>query len=97
MRDTYEAEEMILAMAQIVRENRALRQEINELRLNAAKHDAYMRSLNSKEAEKEYAILCDIERHNISCNLVRSCGWLSNQDYIDDWESEFERRMKGGA
>lgn len=97
MRDTYEAEEMILAMAQIVRENRALRQENNELRLREAKHDAYMRSLTNKAAEKEYEILCDIERHNISCDLVRSNGWLSNQDYIDDWEAELERRMKQGA
>lgn len=97
MRDTYEAEEMILAMAQIVKENRALRRENNELRLKAAKHDAYVRSFTNKEAEKEYETLCDIERHNMSCNLVRSCGWLSNQDYIDDWEAELERRMKQGA
>ena len=97
MRDTYEAEEIILAMAQIVKENRALRREVNELRLREAKHDAYMRSLTNKTAEKEYEILCDIERNNLSCNVVRSNGWLSNQDYIDDWEAEFERRMKEGA
>ena len=97
MGDTYEAEEMILAMAQIVKENRALRREVNELRLREAKHDAYMRSLTHKSAEREYEILCDIERHNMSCNVVHSNGWLSNQDYIDDWEAEFERRMREGA
>lgn len=97
MRDTYEAEEMILSMAQIVRENRALRREVSELRLKEAKHDAYMRSLTNKAAQKEYEILCDIEHHNISCDMVRSNGWISNQDYIDDWQAEFERRMKEGA
>ena len=97
MGNTYDAEEMMLAMAQIVHENRALRQENNELRLKVAKYDAYVRSFSNKSAEKEYEILCDIERHNLSCNLVRANGWLSNQNYIDDWEAELKRRMEEGA
>ena len=90
MFDKYEIEEIILGMARIVHENRRLRAEIEELSLSCAKYEALAHGKH-----KEYEILADIEMHNASVRSCHSNGWLTNQDYIDDWEAEFERRMKG--
>lgn len=59
MRDTYEAEEMILAMAQIVNENRALREENKKLRLKEKEYDAILKNMTDKAAQignKEHRI-----------------------------------------
>lgn len=97
MMDMYEIENMILGMAQLVYENRALRKENNDLRLAKAKHEAFMSSMvgaNSSEAKKRYEILSEIENENITANLCASAGWETNRDYIFDWEEELERRMR---
>lgn len=85
----YEIEEMILGIADLVHENRMLRNKLEELSLSNAKHEAL-----AFGKHKEYEILSDIEMHNISVRSCHSNGWLTNQDYIDDWEEEFNRRMK---
>ena len=89
MFDRYEIEEIILGMAKIVHENRMLRNELEEMSLSRAKYEAL-----SHGKHREYEVLADIEMHNASVSSCHSNGWLTNQDYIDDWEEEFERRMK---
>lgn len=88
MFDRYEIEDMILGMAEIVKENRALRNVVNELQMESEKYKAYFFGEHQK-AE----ILSDIEIHNASVRSMRSMGWLTNQEYIEDWETELERRM----
>lgn len=93
----YEIENIILGMAELVHENRALRRENNDLRLTVAKHDAFVSSLvggNTSEAKKRYDVLSDIERQNSTANLCESAGWETSQKYIYDWEDEAERRMR---
>ena len=89
----YEIEDMILGMADIVKENRALRKRVNDLGLEVVINDAQHRSYRSAEAEKEYKILQDIQRNNLSCSIAESSGWLTNQEYIDDWGRELRARM----
>ena len=91
----WEIEEMILGMAQIVQENRLLRKENNELRLEVARHNAFCDSLvtSKPDAKRKYDILSDIERQNRSVNLCDACGWITSEDYIDDWEAELKRRL----
>ena len=94
--DMYEIEDIILGMAQLVHENRALRKENNDLRLTVAKHDAFVSSLvggNTSEAKKRYDVLSEIERQNGAANLCAAAGWETNQRYIHNWEEEAERRM----
>lgn len=88
MFDRYEIEEMILGMAEIVKENRALRKALNEEQMESEKYKAYFFG-DSKKAE----ILSDISIHNASVASTRSMGWLTNEEYIEDWEAELERRM----
>lgn len=84
-----EIEELILGMAELVRENRMLWKKLDELSLSNAKNEAL-----AFGKHKEYEILSDIEHHNISVESCHSRGWLTNQDYIDDWQAEFRRRME---
>ena len=86
-------EDIILGMADLVKENRVLRKRVNDLELEVAINDAQHRSYSSAEAEKEYKILQDIQRNNIACSLAESNGWLTNQDYIDNWSRELRERM----
>ena len=88
-----EIEDIILGMADIVKENRALRKRVDELELEIAINQAHTRSYRSAEAEKEYKILEDIQRNNFSCSIAESNGWLTSEDYIDDWRRELHRRM----
>ena len=88
MFDRYEIEDIILGMAQIVKENRVLRQALNEEQMESEKYKAYFYGDHEK-AE----ILSDISVHNASVKSTRSMGWLTNQEYIEDWETELERRM----
>lgn len=87
--DIYEIENIILGMAEIVKENRAMREVIDELRLECEKYKAYFYG-ESDKAE----ILSDISMNNASVKSMKSAGWLTNQEYIDDWESELHRRLK---
>lgn len=94
--DMYEIENIILGMAQLVHENRALRRENNDLRLTVAKHDAFVSSLvggNNSEAKKRYDVLSEIERENSAVSLCEAAGWETNQRYIRNWEEEAERRL----
>ena len=43
--------------------------------------------------EKEYKILQDIQSNNFSCSIAESNGWLTSEDYIDDWRHELNKRM----
>ena len=89
----HEIEEIILGMGDIVKENRMLRKRVNELELEVAMNDAHMRSYRSIEAEKEYKILQEIQSNNLSCVIAASNGWLTSEDYIDDWRHELHKRM----
>lgn len=88
MFDRCEIENMILGMAEVVKENRALREVVNELQMECEKYKAYFFG-ESDKAE----ILSDISLHNASVRSMQSAGWLTNQEYIEDWEAELERRM----
>ena len=86
-------EDIILGMADVVKENRILRKKVDELELEVALNDAHMRSHRSIEAEKEYKILQEIQSNNLSCAIATSNGWLTSKDYIDDWRHELYKRM----
>lgn len=88
----YEIEEIILGMAKIVRENRALRKENNDLRLKSAREKARNDSFFSKDAALDYEILSNIIDNNNSVESCASNGWLTNMDYIENWELELIRR-----
>lgn len=93
--DMYEIENIILGMAQLVHENRALRKENNDLRLTVARHDAFTSSLvGNSEAKKRYDVLCDIEDKNRRVSLCDSAGWITSEVYIYDWEAEADRRLR---
>lgn len=89
----HEIEDMILGMADLVKENKMLRKRVDELELEVAMNDAHMRSYHSIGAEKEYKILQEIQSNNLSCAIAASSGWLTSEDYIDDWRHELHRRM----
>ena len=89
MRDIWEIEDIILGIADIVKENRALRQANNELKMECEKYKAYFYG----DLEKG-KILSDITIHNASVMSCESMGWLTNQEYIDDWEIELKRRLQ---
>ena len=89
----HEIEDMILGMADLVKENRLLRKRVDELELEVATNDAFMRSHCSSEAEKEYNILRDIQSNNLSCAIAASNGWLTSEDHIHDWRKELHKRM----
>ena len=95
--DRWAVEEMILGMARIVQENRFLRKENNDLRLEIARHNSFCDSLvtSKPDAKRRYDILCEIERQNRTADLCDACGWETNLDYIEDWEAELELRLKG--
>ena len=86
-------EDMILGMADLVKENRMLRKCVDELELQLAIESAQQKSYRSAEAKKEYDILCDIRRNNNSYNIAASNGWITSDDYIDDWKLELRKRM----
>lgn len=86
-------EDIILRMADIVKENRVLRKRVDELELEVAINDAHTRSYRSAEAEKEYKVLQEIQSNNLSCAIATSNGWLTSEDYIDDWRHELHKRM----
>ena len=88
----HEIEDIILGMADLVKENRTLRKRVDELELEVAMNDAHMRSYRSIEAEKEYKIFQEIQSNNRSV-IAASNGWLTSEDYIDDWRHELHRRM----
>lgn len=82
------AEELILAMADIVKEVRALRKAVSELELEREKYKAYFYG-QSEKAE----ILSDIECHNASVEACNARGWITSSEYIENWEEELSRRM----
>ena len=88
MYDRFMTENLILDMADIVKENRAMREIINELQMECEKYKAYFFG-ESDKAE----ILSDITIHNTSVKSMQSMGWLTNKEYIEDWEGELERRL----
>ena len=88
MINKYDIEDIIFGMADIITENRALHKLVNELQLECEKYKAYFFG-DSKKAE----ILSDISMNNASVEATRAAGWLTNQEYIADWQTELERRM----
>lgn len=68
-----EAEEMILAMADIVYENRALRKELAKYRMKSVMYDARLYGENELAEKIDRQI-----SENCSAELVKSCGWLSS-------------------
>lgn len=96
MFDQYDIEEIILGMARMVKENRYLREENNSLRLEVARHNAFVDTLVCPNPEKEakYNILSDIEQQNNAAKMCRSMGWMTSEEYIEDWEEELKQRME---
>lgn len=68
-----EAEEMVLAMADIVYENRELRKELAKYRMKSVMNDArlYGRHELAEKIDRQIS-------ENCSAELVKSCGWLSS-------------------
>lgn len=88
MMSRYDIEEVIFGLADIIKENRALHQYVDELELECEKYKAYFYG-ESKKAN----ILSEISIHNAAVKSAQSSGWLTSQEYIDDWHTELERRM----
>lgn len=68
-----EAEEMVLAMADIVYENRALRKELAKYRMKSIMYDARLYGKSELAEKIDRQIL-----ENCSAELIKSCGWLSS-------------------
>lgn len=68
-----EAEEMILVMADIVYENRALRKELAKYRMQTVMNDARLYGKNELAEKIDRQI-----SENCSAELAKSCGWLSS-------------------
>lgn len=83
-----EIEDMILGMAEVVIENRALRKALNETEIECETYKALFLG-EHKKAE----ILSDISINNATVNSIHSMGGLTNQIYIEDWKAELERRI----
>lgn len=77
----FEAEETLLAMADVVKENRYLRERVEELRLKCAIYEA---NLYGKESLARK--LQDRQSENLAYNAVRAMGGLSShtKSFIDD-------------
>lgn len=88
-----EIEDMILGMSDLVKENRMLRKRINELELDVAIEKEYYSSITSQQGKKRYKVLCDIRDNNLSCDVAAANGWLTSNDYIEDWRDELDRRL----
>lgn len=73
MKSIYEAEETLLAMADIVKENRYLRERVEEVRLKVAIYEA---RLWGKDVLVEK--LESRQRENLAYNSIRSIGGLSS-------------------
>lgn len=84
MKNIYEAEETLLAMADIVKENRYLRERVEELRLKIAIHEARLYGMESLVQKLESR-----QRENLAYNSIRSMGGLSSdtKGFIDDMEN----------
>lgn len=88
--DSFEAEEMILAMADIVYENRALRKKLAKYQMESVMHDAriYGKHKLAEKIEKQIS-------ENCSAELVESCGWFSSNIFrtIEDMDLTTEERQ----
>ena len=84
MKNIYEAEETLLAMADIVKENRYLRERVEELRLKCAIHEARLWGKDNLVEKLESR-----QRENLGYNLIRSIGGLSSDTkaFIDDMDN----------
>ena len=71
--ENLEVEEMILAMANIIHENRALRKELAKYRMKSIMYDARLYGENELAEKIDRQI-----SENCSAESVRSCGWLSS-------------------
>jgi len=89
-----EAENMMLEVAEIIYENRALRMENCDLRLRLAASEALVSSFAGHD-KGEYEFLSEIIRKNDTVDLCRSAGWGTNIDRIENWEEELEKFREG--
>lgn len=70
-------EDIVLGMAEIVKENRMLRQKVMDLDLENRMNKAYATG-NYKEGER----LSKLHSHNLSVKTAHSCGWLISDDEL---------------
>ena len=84
MRNIYEAEETLLAMADIVKENRYLRERVEELRLKVGIYEARLYGKESLVQKLENRLT-----ENLAYNSIRSIGGLSSDTkvFIDDMDN----------
>ena len=77
-------ENIILTMADVIKENRFLKERVDSLELKLGIEKC--RACGKTELAEKL-----IERHseNLPCNLVKSCGWVSNdtKGYILDMKN----------
>ena len=67
-------EDIVLGMAEIVRENRSLRQQIRDLDLENRMNKAYSTG-NYKEGER----LSELHMNNLSVKMANGMGWLTSE------------------
>ena len=70
-------EDVILGMAELVQENRYLREQLKELDLDNRTNKAYAER-KWEEAER----LSELVSHNLRVKMSRSCGWLTSDDAL---------------
>jgi len=70
-------ENIILGMADIVEENRFLRQKLRDLDLENRKNKAYAIG-NYEEGEK----LSNMFMHNLTIKVAKNSGWLMSDDEL---------------
>lgn len=87
------AQEMILEIAEIIRENRRLRFENNELRLHIAVVEAQVEAMDPGGDMDKFMFLSDIEVQNATYKLHKASGFVSSVEYIDDWEQKLAEFM----
>jgi hypothetical protein len=84
MKNIHDAEETLLAMAHIVKENRYLRERVEELRLRVAIYESklYGKYILAEKLESRQA-------ENLAYNSIRAIGCLSSDTkvFIDDMEN----------
>ncbi len=81
---------MILAMADIVYENRALRKELEKYRMKSVMYDARLYGKNELAEKIDRQI-----SENCSAELVKNCDWLSSDVFrtLEDMDLTLEENQ----
>lgn len=85
----YDVEELILGMAELVYENRALRKRLEEYKIESSLHRA--RLYGKDELAKK---LAEQQTENMRYNAVQAKGWSSSDEFrtLDEMDLTEEER-----